>query len=92
MSEADPLAAATIPDAFARKFGVVLQAVGEGRLSVALREGADPHALLEVQRHLGQAFDVTSADPAAFGPGVGKGLRQPMPSIATRGGGATRPE
>ncbi len=56
----------TIPYGFARKFGVVLQPGANGRFAVALREGADPRALLEVRRHLAQSFDVTFADEAAF--------------------------
>ena len=59
-------AVATIPYAFARKFGVVLQPGANGRLSVALREGADPHVLIEVRRHLAQSFDVSFADAQAF--------------------------
>ena len=67
MSEAEfapPIA--TIPYAFARKFGVVLQPGANGRLSVALREGTDPHVLIEVRRHLAQSFDVTFEAPQAF--------------------------
>ncbi len=66
MSDADALPVVTIPYAFARKFGVVLQPGKEGRLSVALREGADPQVLLEVRRHLAKSFDVTFADAQAF--------------------------
>ncbi len=67
MSEtAPPLSVVTIPYGFARKFGVVLQPGGDGRLAVALRDGADPRALLEVRRYLAQPFDVTFADAAAF--------------------------
>ncbi len=60
----DPVA--SIPYAFARKFGVVLQPGQNGRLSVALREGADPAVLLEVRRYLAQSFDVAFADAQAF--------------------------
>ena len=56
----------TIPYAFARKFGVVLQPGEDGRLAVALRAGADPRVLLEVRRHLAQSFDVSFADAQAF--------------------------
>jgi general secretion pathway protein E len=45
---------------------VVLQDGSNGRLSVALREGSDPRALLEVRRYLAQSFDVTHADGPAF--------------------------
>lgn len=50
-----------LPYAFARKFGVTLS--GE---AVALREGADPKALIEVRRVLGRPFDVVVLEPAAF--------------------------
>jgi general secretion pathway protein E len=66
MSDAPILPAVTIPYGFARKFGVVLQPADNGRYSVALREGADPRALLEIRRHLSQSFDVTHADAAVF--------------------------
>ncbi|WP_184113207.1 type II secretion system ATPase GspE [Sphingomonas abaci] len=57
----------TIPYAFARKFGVVVQHSDvDSHLTVALREGADPKALIEVRRHLGRAFDVAIVEPAAF--------------------------
>ena len=55
------VAPATLPYAFARRFGVTLS--GE---AVALREGADPRALIEVRRVLGRPFDVTVLEPAAF--------------------------
>jgi general secretion pathway protein E len=66
VSDAPVLPATAIPYGFARKFGVVIEAAVDGRPSVALREGADPRALLEVKRHLSQPFDVTHADAAAF--------------------------
>lgn len=50
-----------IPYGFARKFGVVLLDPGEeadARFKVALREGEDPRALLEVRRFLSRPFDV----------------------------------
>ncbi|QNE30730.1 type II secretion system protein GspE [Sphingomonas sp. NBWT7] len=58
-TEAAPIVA--LPYAFARKFGVTLN--GE---AVALREGADPRALIEVRRVLGRPFDITVLEPAAF--------------------------
>ncbi len=55
---APPPLAVNIPYGFARKFGVVLLE-GEGeRLKVALREGEDPGALLEVRRFLSRPFAV----------------------------------
>jgi general secretion pathway protein E len=56
----------TVPYAFARKFGVVLLDPDGGRFRVALREGSDPRALLEVRRHLGQAMAVESVTPESF--------------------------
>ena len=57
----------TLPYAFARRFGVCVQGDGaDGLLTVALREGADPRALLEVRRHLKRGFDVAIVTPPAF--------------------------
>ena len=53
---------ATVPYLFARKFGVVAPVNGP----VALRQGADPRALIELRRHLGRPFDVEVVEPAAF--------------------------
>jgi general secretion pathway protein E len=55
-----------IPYAFAKKNGVVLREVGEERAQIALREGADPIALLEVRRYLAQPIEVEIADGATF--------------------------
>ena len=59
-----------IPYAFARRHGVVLVDAraddGQGRLSVALREGSDPRVLVEVRRHLARSFDVTMASTQEF--------------------------
>jgi general secretion pathway protein E len=66
MTEVLALPVTAIPYSFARKFGVVLQPGAEGRMSVALREGADPRALLEVRRYLARPFDVTFADAPEF--------------------------
>jgi general secretion pathway protein E len=60
-----------IPYAFARKHGVVILS-GRGvaeegrRISIALREGADPRVLVEVRRHLGRSFDVSMVDGVSF--------------------------
>lgn len=56
----------TIPYGFARRHGVILMAGAGDRLSVALREGADPAMLLEVRRHLAQGFDVALVAADAF--------------------------
>ncbi len=61
MGAVPAIAPVALPYAFARKFGVVLD--GQG---VALREGSDPRALIEVRRVLGRAFDVAVVPPAAF--------------------------
>jgi general secretion pathway protein E len=60
-----------IPYAFARRHGVVIvsgKAEGEsdGRLAVALRDGADPRVLVEVRRHLARSFDVSIVDAPSF--------------------------
>jgi general secretion pathway protein E len=47
-----------IPYPFAKRFGVALLGEEEGRLVVALREGTDPRALIEVRRYLARSFDV----------------------------------
>jgi general secretion pathway protein E len=62
----DGIPIATVPYAFARKFGVIaLEPEGE-RFKVALREGADPRALLEVRRHLTRPLTVERVDAPAF--------------------------
>ena len=62
-----PLPQVTLPYVFARRFGVVVRHDEiDGPLTVALREGADPKALLEVRRHLGRPFDIGVVDAAAF--------------------------
>jgi general secretion pathway protein E len=61
-----PLEMLAIPYAFARRFGVVLQA-GEGtHAAIAMREGSDPKVLLELRRHLARPFDVEFVAPEAF--------------------------
>ncbi len=47
-----------IPYAFAKRNGVAILGEADGHLSVALREGADPNALIEVRRYLARPFDV----------------------------------
>ena len=70
---ADPPAAVahmpmlTIPYAFARKFGVVIQHTeADSHLTIAMREGADPKALLELRRYLARPFDVSFVAAPAF--------------------------
>ena len=55
-----------IPYGFARDNGVVLMGEADGRLKVALREGADPITLLEVRRYLAMPFDVELTPVAQF--------------------------
>lgn len=62
-----PIPAVTIPYAFARRFGLVVQhGDADSHLTVAMREGADPKALLEVRRALGRPFDVAVVGAPAF--------------------------
>ena len=60
MSDAIPIA--TVPYAFARKFGVILMEPEGEHYKVALRDGSDPRALLEVRRHLSQPLAVGRVD------------------------------
>ena len=55
-----------IPYGFARRFGVVLLEPIDGRLKVAMREGEQIGALLEVRRHLSSPFDVEFVASAEF--------------------------
>ncbi|MEG3085798.1 ATPase, T2SS/T4P/T4SS family [Sphingomonas sp. PB4P5] len=53
-----PLEMLAIPYAFARRFGVVLQAHEGSHAAIAMRAGSDPKVLLELRRHLARPFDV----------------------------------
>ena len=55
-----------LPYSFARRHGLVASATDGGDLSVAMREGADPTALIELRRFLGRPFQLSRVDPAAF--------------------------
>ena len=55
-----------IPYAFAKTHGVVIRHLEGDRFTVALRDGADPAALLEVRRHLAMPFDVELTDAQTF--------------------------
>ena len=55
-----------VPYAFARRHGLLPTAEEEGRLDVAMREGADPHALIELRRFLARPFGVHQVDGPAF--------------------------
>ncbi|WP_183982951.1 ATPase, T2SS/T4P/T4SS family [Sphingomonas jinjuensis] len=65
--EGEGLVQLTIPYAFARKFGVAVQhGEPDAPVTVALREGADPKALIEVRRFLARPFAVTQVAAPAF--------------------------
>ncbi len=69
MSEADPAIDGqrpSLPYGFARKHGVVIDRVDGETIGVSLREGADPHILLEVKRHLSWPFAVSHVSAAHF--------------------------
>ena len=56
---------ASLPYAFARRFGIVLLD-GDENPVLALREGADPRALIEARRYLGRPFAVERVPAARF--------------------------
>ncbi len=62
----DAAAPARIPYAFARRHGVVLIGGGNGHLTVAMREGADPNALVELRRWLARPFELEFVAAEAF--------------------------
>ncbi|MFN3726100.1 MAG: GspE/PulE family protein [Allosphingosinicella sp.] len=62
----EPAAPARIPYAFARRHGVVLAGGDNGKPTVAMREGADPQALIELRRWLGRPFGLQFVAPDAF--------------------------
>ena len=64
--EAVPDLPLNIPYAFARRFGVAIVENNDDRLTLALREGEDPSALIEVRRFLGRSFDVKFVSMAQF--------------------------
>ncbi len=55
-----------IPYGFAKRFGVALVGEEDGRLKVAVREGGDPRALIEVRRFLARSFDIQYSPPERF--------------------------
>ena len=63
---ADALAAPLIPYAFARRHGLVPTGEADGRLDVAMREGADPQSLIELRRFLGRPFAIRPVGAPAF--------------------------
>jgi general secretion pathway protein E len=63
MAEAAPV---RIPYGFARRHGLLPTEENDGRLDVAMREGADPKALIELRRFLARPFAVHKVDAQAF--------------------------
>ena len=57
---------ARIPYSFARRHGLLPTGEEDGRLDVAMREGADPKALIELRRFLARPFAVHRVDGPAF--------------------------
>ncbi|MGZ8350686.1 MAG: GspE/PulE family protein, partial [Allosphingosinicella sp.] len=60
------LPARPIPYSFARRHGLVATGESEGRLDVAMRDGADPRALIELRRFLERPFALRKVDGPAF--------------------------
>jgi general secretion pathway protein E len=63
LAEPDPI---RIPYGFARRHGLLPTEENDGRLDVAMREGADPKALIELRRFLARPFAVHRVDAQAF--------------------------
>ena len=55
-----------IPYAFARRHGFVVSGARDGQPEIAMREGADPQALIELRRFLGRPFALHKVDAASF--------------------------
>jgi general secretion pathway protein E len=55
-----------LPFALAREHGLVPLPREDGGIDVAMREGADPQALVELRRHLGQPFALRRVDAGEF--------------------------
>ncbi len=60
------VAPARVPYGFARRHGLVATGESDGQLEVAMREGADPHALIELRRFLARPFVLRTIDAPAF--------------------------
>lgn len=58
--------APSIPYAFARDRGVLVESTDQAEVGIALREGGDPLALLEVRRALGRALNVRKVHTGDF--------------------------
>ena len=57
---------ARVPYGFARRHGLLPTGEADGKLDVAMREGADPKALIELRRFLARPFGVHQVDGQAF--------------------------
>ena len=57
---------ARLPYSFARRHGLLPTGEQDGRLEVAMREGADPHSLIELRRFLGRPFALAPIDGPGF--------------------------
>ena len=57
---------ARMPYSFARRHGLLPTGEEDGQLDVAMREGADPKALIELRRFLARPFAVHEVDGPAF--------------------------
>ena len=55
-----------LPYPFAKRHGVLIVGDTDEHLTVALRDDADPRALIEVRRYLARPFEVEFAAPDAF--------------------------
>ncbi|HEX8641736.1 MAG TPA: ATPase, T2SS/T4P/T4SS family [Allosphingosinicella sp.] len=58
--------AVRLPYAFARRHGLVATGETDGRPDIAMREGGDPRALIELRRFLGRPFALHKVDGGAF--------------------------
>ena len=63
---AEPAPLVNIPYGFAKRFGVALLGEEDGRLQVAVRDGGDPRALIEVRRFLARSFEIQRAPAERF--------------------------
>ena len=75
MSAVEPVRPLHVPRlsfAFAKRHGVFVQAVVEGKVHVIYREGAAPTAVAEIQRHVGLPVIIERATAAAFDELLGK--------------------
>jgi general secretion pathway protein E len=64
--ERSPVIGRPLPYGFARRHGLVVTGERDGKPEVAMRDGADPHALIELRRFLGRPFAIKRVDAAAF--------------------------